>query len=731
MLKKILHLIIFSLIPLLGFPQGVCAEMESSGHQNRLIHEKSPYLLQHAHNPVDWYAWGEEAFEKAKKEDKPIFLSIGYSTCHWCHVMEKESFENEEIAKVMNEYFVSIKVDREERPDVDQVYMQAVMAMTGSGGWPMSVFLTPELKPFYGGTYFPPEDKWGKPGFKTVLTVLADKWKEDREALLKSSEDMTQFLKTQAAQKSDAQVELNEEVLFKGYQQYHAQYDERLGGFGQAPKFPRSHIISFLLRYWKRSGETLALEMSEKTLVAMARGGMYDHIGDGFHRYSTDGKWHIPHFEKMLYDQALLSKTYLESYQATGRDLYAYIARQILEYVHRDLKSPEGGFYSAEDADSAEDASKPNEKTEGAFYVWEEKELKELLGEEKAAIINYVYGVLPNGNAEVDPHGEFKNKNTLYLAHTVQETAEKFSQTEEQIISLLDETKKVLFEARSKRPKPYLDDKILTDWNGLMITSFASAARILQEPRYLEAAQAAADFIINNMKTPEGRLLHRYRDGEARVEGFIEDYAFFANALVDLYEASFEVKYLEEAVFLTQEMIRLFWDEAAGGFFFIGRDAEKLIARMKEIYDGAVPSGNSVAALVLLRVSRITMDKTLGEKAEQLFKIFSKQISEMPSGYPQMLIALDFLLGPSQEIVLAGEKNALEAMTKEIFIPFIPNKVVLFHSDNEEEAKKIESLASFIKPQVAISEKTTVYVCENYTCNLPTTDPLELRKLLK
>ena len=700
---------------------------------NRLIHEKSPYLLQHARNPVDWYPWGAEAFEKAKKEDKPIFLSIGYSTCHWCHVMEEESFENAEIAKMMNEYFVPIKVDREERPDVDQVYMQAVMAMSGSGGWPMSIFLTPERQPFYGGTYFPPEDRWGRPGFKTVLVTLARKWETERRQVLDAGRQMTEALQDEMRSQAAQSAVLDLKTLQKGYEQYQSQFDPEHGGFGSAPKFPRSHSLSLLLRFGKRTREGHAMLMAEQTLVAMAHGGLMDHLGGGFHRYSTDGEWHVPHFEKMLYDQALLARTYLEAYQATGKAFYGDVARKTLDYVLRQMTHANGGVYSAEDADSAADAAKPHEKTEGAFYLWDHAEVAALLGPEKAALFSAFYDVRPEGNAAHDPQGEFEGLNILRERQTVQELALHFKKDEPEILKILAEAKTQLWKVREARPRPHLDDKILTDWNGLMIATFAQASRILEEPRYGDAARRAADFFIKTMITPKGRLMHRWREGEVAIPGFLEDYAFFIHGLLDLYEATFEVHYLELARTLTLEMLRLFWDESSGGFFLTGKDAEAMITKAKEIYDGAIPSGNSVAILDLLRVGRITMDEAVEAKAAKALEVFSGALTRFPSGYPQMLIALDFLLGPSREIVLAGKAGdpGWDKMFKILYRPFVPNKVMAFHPADGDDAKAIEALVPFIKNQVALEGKPTVYLCENYHCKLPVTDPAELAKILE
>ncbi len=663
---------------------------------NRLIKEKSPYLLQHAENPVDWYAWGPEAFEKARRENKPIFLSIGYSTCHWCHVMEEESFVNPSIAKLLNEHFVSIKVDREERPDVDQIYMQAVMAIAGQGGWPMSLFLTPELKPFYGGTYFPPEDRWGRPGFAPILRAIVMKWSQNHDDLIKAGDEITQALKEHSGQKTKVQP-LDESVLAKGYQQFSSQYDSHFGGFGGAPKFPRSHALSFLLRYWKRWNNPAALEIVEHTLKAMAAGGMYDQLGGGFHRYSVDGEWRVPHFEKMLYDQALLARTYLEAYQATRNEFYARIAREIFDYVLRDMTSPEGAFYSAEDADSLVDAAHPEKKAEGAFYVWSEDEIIRLCGKDVAAEFNACYGVKPEGNALSDPQGEFTGKNILYVQKTPGENIRKL--------------KKILFDVRSKRPRPHLDDKILTDWNGLMISSLAFGARVLNEPRYAQAARKAADFILSKLKRGDSRLLHRFRDGEAAVTGFLEDYAFFTLGLADLYEATFVRLYLEEARFFAHEMIRLFWDNENGGFFLSGSDAEELIAPSKELYDGAIPSGNSMAACALLKTGRLTHDLELEKKARESLDAFSAHLHQFPSGFPQMLMALDFAIGPSREIMIEGDETSAEMqeILRVIYSKFLPNTVLEF------------------KPVCA---KTKVSICRNYVCERPVTDVNQLRDAL-
>jgi len=706
--------------------------------RNMLGQEKSPYLLQHAENPVWWYPWGDLAFEKAKAEDKPVFLSIGYSTCHWCHVMEHESFENPEIAEVMNKYFVSIKVDREERPDIDNIYMNAVMSLTGSGGWPLTVFLTPDRKHFYGGTYFPPESQWGRPGLKELLLSVHDGWQNKREELLRSAGSITQRLQAKPFWKNiGGNPTPDQRALDRMYSQLAGRFDPRYGGFGGAPKFPASHNLSFLLRYWKRSGDAKSLEMVEKTLTAMSEGGIYDHIGGGFHRYSTDQMWFIPHFEKMLYDQAMLSKTYLEAYQITKDEKYAQTAREIFQYVLRDMTGSFGGFYSAEDADSlppekyqgmtpAQDF--PREKKEGAFYLWREKEIEGLLGKDNTRIFDYYFGVQPNGNADSDPQGEFRGKNILYVAHGLQETEQKFGKTPQQVQQILNQSENRLLEVRESRPRPHLDDKVLVDWNGLMISSLAFGSRVLNDPKYAQAAEKSAQFILDTLvRKKDGRLLHRYRDGEARILGTIDDYAFFIHGLIDLYEATFNEKYLKEAKRLTGDMIKLFWDDKDGGFFFTADDAERLLYREKEIYDGAMPSGNSIAALDLLRMGRLTLNREWEKKAEQLFQAFGGSLSA------QSLIALDFAIGPSKEIVLVGEKDdpQTQEMLQILYSRFIPNKVVILKPASDEAAKDIIDLVPFVENQKTFGGKTTAYVCTNYNCKFPTNDVKKFEELLR
>jgi len=690
--------------------------------ENLLKYEKSPYLLQHADNPVWWYPWGEKAFAKAKKEDKPIFLSIGYSTCHWCHVMEQESYSDWRIAKILNDNFVAIKVDREERPDIDNIYMKAVEAMTGSGGWPLNVFLTPDLKPFYGGTYFPPSDRWGRPGLNSVLTQIAQKWKTQKVSLVGQVTD----LQAVASGASSMTKALNQDTLKSAYEQLRSNFDSRYGGFIGMMKFPSSHMLSFLLRYWNRSHDPQALAMVEKTLHAMADGGIHDQIGGGFHRYSTDPFWHVPHFEKMLYDQAMLSMTYLEAYQATGKREYANTVRDILDYVLRDMTSPEGAFYSAEDADS-EDAG--GQKQEGAFYLWTADKIANALGKEDAGVFDYYFGVKAGGNMR----GDFAGKNILHVSHSIEETAQRFGKSSEGIQAILQQAKVKLLAQRVQRTRPFRDDKILTDWNGLMIISFASAAQVLDEPRYAQAAQKAGGFLLAKMKRSDGRLMHRYREGEAAILAFLDDYVFLTQGLLSLYETTFDPRYLQQDKFFADEMIRLFADKMTGGFFFSAQDDQALILRTKDAYDGAMPSGNSGAAIVLGKLGRLMVVENYEDKARATVDAFSAEIISSPTGFTHMLSAFDYLLGPSKEIVIAGERSDsnTQAMLSEINKHFIPNKVVCLHPTDEQQAKAIEALVPFVKDQNMLNRKTTAYVCQNYHCQFPTNDLDKFRELIR
>jgi len=712
-------------------PDGEPMPTSEHKHTNRLATEKSPYLLQHAHNPVDWFPWGEAAFKKAREEEKPIFLSVGYSTCHWCHVMERESFENESTAAILNKYFVSIKVDREERPDIDRVYMAYVQATTGGGGWPMSVWLTPDLKPFFGGTYFPPDDRWGRPGFPSVLERIARAWREERTAIVASADQVTRQLSQFTAVHADAGVELERSLLDAGVQQIQSSYDPQFGGFGGAPKFPRPVTLNFLLRAALRTGDAEPLEVTLFTLRKMAEGGMHDQLGGGFHRYSVDQFWHVPHFEKMLYDQAQLASAYLDAFQLTRDPFYEAVARDILEYVQRDMTGPDGEFYSAEDADSPLPGH-PEESVEGAFYVWTQSEIEAVLGEEGGAIFKYTYGVEPKGNAPSDPQGEFKNQNILIVRHTLEETAEKFGKPPEEIREGLATSRLKLRKVREQRPRPRRDDKTLTAWNGLMISAFARAAQVLDEPRYLATAQRAAAFIESHLIDPDtGRLLRRYRAGETAIDGFVDDYACFIQGLLDLYEASFDVKWLTMAIDLQRKQDALFWDKDNGGYFSTAGQDSNLLFRMKEDHDGAEPSPNSVSALNLLRLSQIMDNAVFRGKVETLFSVFGAQLKRAPSSMPQMLAALEFHLATPRQIIIAGQANApdTQALLREVHSRFLPNKVLLL-ADGGEGQETLAAHMEFIRGIEPIDGKATAFVCENSVCQLPTSEVSVLAGIL-
>jgi uncharacterized protein len=692
------------------------ADPKPKRDHNRLLYEKSPYLLQHADNPVDWFAWGEEAFRKAKKEDKPVFISIGYATCHWCHVMAHESFEDEEIAQVLNTYFIAIKVDREERPDIDTIYMSVCQAMTGRGGWPLSLFMTHEGKPFFAGTYFPKLSRMGMPGFMDILTKIAFLWENDRGQLLEASEKITTHL-TSILDSSTSTVALDLDILQKGYKQLEMSFDPTWGGFGTAPKFPTPHHLRFLLRWHKRSGDLRALKMVEETLDAMKRGGIFDQIGFGFHRYSVDRRWLVPHFEKMLYDQALLAMAYIEAYQVTENLKYAQAAHEIFTYVQRDMTSPHGGFYSAEDADS--------EGIEGLFYLFTPHEVTRHLGEERGSLFCRFYHITEKGNFE-------EGRSILHVPRALQVFAEKEGMDIRKLEKIMEDARRKLFAIRKRRIHPQKDDKILTSWNGLMITAFARGYQVFGNQAYADAARRAADFVLKNLRTSFGRLLRRYRQGDAAYPGYLDDYAFLIAGLLDLYEATFEVSYLEEAVQLNESMIDIFWDKQGGGLYFSGQGNESLIMRSKEVYDGALPSGNSVAALNFLRLSRMTGNIKLEQRAEQLISAFSKQVADQPMAHTQLLIALDFMIGPSQEIVIAGDATLAntQTMVRAIQRSFLPNTVVLLRLQGRE-GKRLSSLSPFVEAMSSIHNQPTVYVCENYACKAPIKDINELKTVLK
>ncbi len=709
---------------------------------NALAKERSPYLLQHAHNPVNWLPWGDAAFAKAKAEDKPIFLSSGYSTCHWCHVMERESFENEEVAKQINDNFIPIKVDREERPDVDLTYMTYVQAASGHGGWPMSVFLTPELKPFYGGTYYPPENTPGRIGFKNLLTELHKVWTEDRKGIDERAARSVEKLQDHLDNENTAVTDINHETLVqKAYDDLSGSFDYHEGGFGGAPKFPRPTSLNMLMRIHRilaeRKGEdrvsesNWAMEMTVKTLRGMANGGMRDHVGGGFHRYSVDAYWHIPHYEKMLYDQAQLLTAYVEGWQITQTAFFETIARNTVAYLKRDLRHKDGGFFSAEDADSLATADAAH-KTEGAFYVWKASEIDELLGKEDGNIFRYAYGARRDGNArpESDPHGELKGLNTLYRAVSFKKTAEFFQKTPEEVQVIIDKGLSTLFEARTKRPRPHLDDKIIAAWNGLAISGLARAGAAFGDAETITLAAGAAQFIHDQLCTTPGKSLHRsWREGQRGPKAFAIDYACLIHGLLDLYQASFDVKWLQWATALQSEMDALFLDTKNGGYYSVHTDMPNSVLRIKEDYDGAEPSPNSLASLNLVRLSALLAKDTWKQQAEKIFALFGSTLQSSPSSVPVMAIAFDLHHRGKQQIVLAGDKTSPEfqKLAQHLRRQFLPNAALL-HADGSEAqtwlATNNEALAG-MKP---VGGKPAAYVCQNFTCQAPVTTVEELEK---
>ncbi len=683
---------------------------------NRLANEKSPYLLAHAYDPVDWYPWGEEAFARARADDKPIFLSVGYSTCHWCHVMQRESFRDEEVAALLNEHFVCVKVDREERPDVDRVYMTACQLMTGGGGWPLTIIMTPDGRPFFAGTYFPREARFGRVGMLELVPRIAELWETKREGLLATSAEVVGLLERMSFDAGGA--ELDEATLAAAFEQLRGNYDARHGGFGDAPKFPTPHNYYFLLRRWLRTGDERALEMVEKSLRAMRRGGVFDHVGFGFHRYATDAAWRVPHFEKMLYDQALLATAYVEAYQATGDRRYEEVAREVFTYVLRDMTSPEGAFYAAEDADS--------EGVEGKFYLWTESEIREALADEEAGFIIDVFNVEAEGNF-AEAAGEPNGGNVLYIDRPLSEIAAERGVAEDELRGRLEAARKKLFRAREGRVRPGRDDKILTDWNGLMVAALAKGARAFDEPAYADAAARAVDFTLAIVRDGDGRLYHRYRDGEAAVAGFLDDYAFLTWGLLELYGATFDVRYLKAALELARTTVDLFWDERNGGFFYAAADAEGLIVRRKEVYDGAVPSGNAVAALNFLRLARLTGDTSWEEKAAATTRAFSGTVAKAPASFTFMMTALEFALGPSREVVIVGDPAADDTreMLRALGRAYVPNAVVVLRPAGDDEPEIVE-LAEYTRGLSQVGGRATAYVCERFSCRAPTNDVREM-----
>lgn len=681
--------------------------MSGHKHTNRLINETSPYLLQHAHNPVDWYPWSEEAFAAARAEGKPILLSIGYSACHWCHVMEHESFENEAIARLMNENFVSIKVDREERPDLDQIYMNAVQMLTHHGGWPMTVFLTPEGVPFYGGTYFPPEDRYNMPGFPRVLISLAEAYRDRPEEIAQTGASIvTELNRLSLARESNEP--LTQEILDQAFRGIVKSYDPVHGGFGGAPKFPPAMTLEFLLRVYHRTGKQEALDIVANTCRKMADGGIYDQLGGGFHRYSTDAKWLVPHFEKMLYDNALLSRVYLHYYQLTRDESARRVAEGILDYVVREMTDAGGGFYSTQDADS--------EGMEGKFFVWRPDEIESLLGKEEATLFSAYYDVTAEGN--------FEGQNILNVTRPLSDVSAKAKVTANRLQQSLERSRRILFEARESRVKPDRDEKTLTAWNGIMLASFAEAAVILERDDYLEIARRNARFVLNNLRRGD-LLLRTYKEATAKLNAYLEDYAFFSDGLLTLYEASGDLEWFEATLSITNKMIEEFWDDEDGGFFYTGKSHESLIVRSKDYFDNATPSGNSVAAEVMLRLGTLTDNNDYRGRAVTILRLIADSVRRYPSGFGRALCALDFYLGTPKEIALLGDRDLPQTrlLRNAVWQPYVPNKVVA--QSTPDDIRSLE-LIPLLRDRPLVNNSPTAYVCEHFTCREPVTEPERL-----
>ncbi len=689
---------------------------------NNLTDSSSPYLLQHADNPVDWYPWSDEAFERAKEEDKPIFLSIGYSTCHWCHVMAHESFEDDEIAKMMNETFVNIKVDREERPDVDNVYMKVCQMMTGGGGWPLTIIMTPDKRPFFAATYIPKESGMGRAGMEELIPKIDQLWKEEREKAESSADKIVSSLKE--ATHETGEDELDESVFDSAYRQMESKFDTHFGGFGKEPKFPSPHNFLFLLRYASRTGEEQARSMVESTLDHMRRGGIFDHIGYGFHRYSTDREWILPHFEKMLYDQAMLSRAYLEGYQITGKRKYADTAEKVFEYVFRELQDENGGFYSAEDADT--------EGEEGKFYVWSMEELENVLTEDEMSFVVSVYNVQKNGNFREESSGRRTGKNILYRSSSHDELMETLEMDENTYRELRQSVRNKLFEKRRERVRPHLDDKILTDWNGLMIASLAYGGRVLDRSEYAEAAAGAVEFVQSHLYDEDDQLRHRYRNGDSAVSGNASDYAYFVRGLIELHQTTQEPEYLREAVRLTEDFVERFYDGDEGGFFFTATDEEPVLERQKKVQDGALPSSNSMALWNLAQLSRLTGNTKFQQVARDLAETFAGTVQQSPFSFTMFLSGLDVLLGPSKEVVVAGPsgEESVDRFLEVLNDNYLPRAVVL-HRLTEEDEPAICELAEFTREQGEVDGETAAYVCTNFACEAPVTDPERMMKLIR
>jgi len=700
-------------------PHVATVGQEANVHTNRLVHETSPYLLQHAHNPVDWYPWSQEALNRARAENKPIFLSIGYSACHWCHVMERESFEDPEVAKVLNTNFISIKVDREERPDLDEIYMTAVQLMTGGGGWPLSVFLTPDLKPFYGGTYFPPDDRYGRPGFGKLSGRIAQTWHENSESVQHSADELTRAIRDTVRRDTVPQERIGKAILARAAEELEQAFDSRWGGFGKAPKFPPSGAIGVLLRQHAHTGNERLLAIATTTLDRMARGGMYDQLGGGFHRYSTDSQWLVPHFEKILYDNALLARVYLEAWQVTGNDLYRRIAAETLDYVLRDMTDLRGGFHSSEDADS--------EGEEGKFYVWTPDEIRAVLGEHDSALFFEYYGVSEAGN--------FEDHSILHVPFEPLEFARSKGLALNELEERIESLRRKLYKAREARVRPGKDDKVIAAWNGMMISALARGYQVMDEERFREAAEKAARFVLEEM-VRDGVLLRTYRGrgdgGVSKLPAYLDDYAEMANGLLDLYESTFDLQWLEAADQLAGRMVADFWDEKDGGFFYTSASHKNLLARTKPLYDGAVPSGNSTATLVLLRLSAILGDAGYGQKAEGVLASAGEMMLAHPRGYLNLLEAAEFLLYPIREIAIAGKPDSANTrlLLEVIHRRFIPNKILVLVEPEAPGSAAIVERIPLLRHKGMISGKATVYVCRNHNCKLPVTNEAALTQVL-
>jgi uncharacterized protein YyaL (SSP411 family) len=680
-------------------------------HTNRLIHETSPYLLQHAHNPVDWYPWGEEAFHKARSESKPILLSIGYSACHWCHVMERESFEDEKIAALMNDLFVNIKVDREERPDLDEIYMNAVQMLTGRGGWPMTVFLTPEGKPFYGGTYFPPEDRYGVPGFPRILAGVANAYREKPQDVEKSVGQILTALQRMSSS-TESQQPFSPDIISRSAAALSRAYDADHGGLGNAPKFPNVGVYELFLRYYYASRDKRFLEMVTHTLAKMAEGGIYDHLGGGFHRYSVDEKWLVPHFEKMLYDNAQLVRIYAQAYRATREPLFKRVVDQTMAYLLREMLDQEGGFYSTQDADS--------EGEEGKFFVWTPEEVSEILDEEASEIFCRIYDVSEQGN--------FEGKNIPHPILTLEQASKFFRRDRGEIEALVTNAREALFREREKRIKPFRDEKVITSWNGLMLSGLAEAMKISPQPAYLEAANRNLQFIFAKLFN-DGRLLHVYKNGQAKLAGYLDDYAFLAVGLLDLYETTLEAFALGRAIELADTMLREFRDENGGGFFYTGKSHEQLISRTKPVFDGSIPSGNALATQLLLRLHHFTGKDTYLQLAETALRSYYTAMESQPFGFAHMLCALDYYLEKPKEIVVVGNREDPKTaeLVTQVHSMYLPNQTLQLI----DPETSLETVSPLLKDKRQINGRPTVYICHQHTCSAPLTDSQALKNLLE